>query len=33
MEKQTVNKEPKIKIYVVCHKPSYVPENLCPSLR
>ena len=27
MEKQTVNKEPKIKIYVVCHKPSYVPEN------
>ena len=27
-----MNKDPNIKIYVVCHKPSYVPENpyLCP---
>ena len=22
-----MNKDPNIKIYVVCHKPSYVPEN------
>lgn len=26
MEKQ-VGQTPDIKIYVVCHKPSYVPEN------
>lgn len=27
MKEQTRNREPNIKIYVVCHKPSYVPEN------
>ena len=27
MEKQVLENQPNIKIYVVCHKPSYVPEN------
>ncbi len=27
MENRNLNREPNIKIYVVCHKPSYVPEN------
>lgn len=27
MDQQILNQEPNIKIYVVCHKPSYVPSN------
>lgn len=27
MENKSLQKNPNIKLYVVCHKPSYVPEN------